>query len=247
MTKLQKMLGMLIFLAHSLWGVGMVSILIPCHYSHFPLLEPLLIAYANQTLVPNEVVISLSEYRQLSHASILALEEQAWPFKLILLKQEKKCCAALNRKYAAAASSGDLLMFQDADDLPHPQRVEIVKFLFDHYRIDHLIHSFIREGEEFVPYNMALIPVQRTEFNFLITGIPIAEGEFIPLHNGNCSVSRQAIRLGAWQFGNEPGEDLHFNMSALSRFPRSSYVTPLGLIAFRTRLSYFSNTPPDLR
>lgn len=227
--------------------MGIVSILIPCHYSHFPLLEALLTAYVNQTVVPNEVVISLSEYQQLSQASILALEGQVWPFKLIILKQEKKCCAALNRKYAAAASSGDLLMFQDADDLPHPQRVEIVKYLFESYRIDHLIHSFIREGEKFIPYNLESIPVQKTVFNFLITGIPVAEGDFIPLHNGNCSVSRQAIRMGAWKFGNEPGEDLHFNMSVLSRLPRSCYVTPLGLIAFRTRLSYFSNTPPDMR
>jgi hypothetical protein len=37
---------------------------------------------------------------------------------------------------------GDIILYQDADDLPHPQRVEIVKQYFETHDIVHLTHSY---------------------------------------------------------------------------------------------------------
>jgi glycosyltransferase involved in cell wall biosynthesis len=230
-----------------LHGVETISVIVPCHPSHFPLLEELLTAYAEQTLIPNEVVISLSEYEKVAPASIAALEKTMRPFKLILLKHPKKHPAATNRKLAVQASRGDLLIFQDADDLPHPQRVEIVKYIFEHHQIHHLIHSFVSETQEFPPYSTDSIPLIRSTSDLLICGLSQPGKDPIPLHHGNICVSRIATVQGQWKPTYEAGEDLHFNIATLAFFPRTCYATPLKLIRFRSHLSYFSNTPPELR
>lgn len=230
----------------SLCAIEKVSVLIPCHYTHFPLLEELLSAYENQTVPPNEVVISLSQAGELDPALIEAFEQKSWSFKVILLKHTQKYAAAINRKLATKACSGELLMFQDADDLPHPQRVEIVKFIFEHNRIDHLVHSFVPEGSEFIPYTAESIVLQKTNFDALIGGIPTGD-QTTPLHHGHACMLKRVVLSADWQSSNDPGEDLHFNIGAWRRFYSSCYMTPLRLVLFRSSLSYFSNTAPELR
>lgn len=224
-----------------------MSILIPCHYSHFPLLEELLQAYAEQTVIPEEVVISLSQYQEVEIGSIDALEQKTWPFKLIVLKQPKKCAAGTNRKLAAQASSGEILMCQDADDLPHPQRVEIVKYIFENYLVSHLIHSLVPDYGEFEFYDKYSIPLKETSQNILFEGIPELGGTFIPLHHGNVCLSKTILSTISWDDSFMGAEDMRFNFRAWNLVPRRSFVIPYRLILFRTHLSYFSNTPPHLR
>lgn len=230
----------------SLGAIEKVSIIVPCHSAHFPLLDELLVAYAKQTVLPTEIVISLSQVNSIQPELVTAFEKKVWPFTVIVLKHSQKYPAAINRKFAARASSGDLLMFQDADDLPHPQRVEIVKFIFENNRIDHLIHSCVPETREFVPYTIESIVLKKTYFEALLGGIH-GGPEIIPLHHGHACMLRKVIMNADWQPTNEPGEDLHFNIGAFRRFPSSCYITPLRLVLFRSSLSYFSNTPKELR
>src|SRR6185436_18764768 len=115
--------------------------LIPCHPAHFVFLENLLQCHAQQTVVPDEVVISLSQGWKIPERARSDLTSREWPFKLVLLTHAHKLCAGENRSMAADNSSGDLLICQDADDLPHPQRIEIIKHLFEHFEIDHLRHQ----------------------------------------------------------------------------------------------------------
>ncbi len=229
-----------LLLFSSLHAVQKISILIPCHYSHFYLLPELLTAYATQTLLPDEVVISLSEFDRVSPPDITALETRSWPFEVILLRHPSPYPAAQNRKFAAKASSGDLLLFQDADDLPHPKRVEIVKYIFEHNQIHHLVHSYVPQNGQFPDYSSESMPLIRSTFDLLVEGIP-SEGANIPLHHGHACMTRSVIASTHWKKDHEPGEDLHFNILAMRKFMGASYVTPLRLVLFRSDLSYFSN------
>jgi hypothetical protein len=244
---MQRKIVLFLLLTCSLFAVEKVSILIPCHYTHFPLLENLFTAYAHQTVLPDEVVVSLSQHEEIPSSHIDALEQQSWPFKVIVLRHRSKCSAGTNRRLAARASSGDLCLCQDADDLPHPQRVEIVKFIFDHYKVDQLIHSYVPEGKECVSYTTEAIPLLRTDVKILNEGISLPGGEAVPIHHGNSCFSRAALQIGIWDATFQGGEDASFNVRTFHLFRRTSFVTPLRLIIFRTSLSYFSNTPPHLR
>ena len=244
---MQRKIVLFLLLTCSLFAVEKVSILIPCHYTHFPLLEELFTAYARQTVLPDELVVSLSQCGEIPSSQINALEQQPWPFKVVLLRHRNKYSAGTNRRLAARASSGDLCLCQDADDLPHPQRVEIVKFIFDHYKVDQLIHSYVPEGSECISYTTEAIPLLRTDMKILNEGISLPGDIHIPIHHGNSCFSRAALQVGVWDATFQGGEDAGFNVRTWNLFRKTSFVTPLRLIIFRCSLSYFSNTPPDLR
>lgn len=223
-----------------------MSIVIPCHPSHFPLLENLLDAYASQTVLPDEVVISLSEYDKIDLALIHALERVPRPFQLILLKHGEKCSAGTNRRLAALASTGSLLICQDADDLPHPQRVEIIKYLFETHSMHLLLHSYTTMSS-FPFYDKEAVAPKLLTNDLLFGGIATPNQDAIPLHHGNVSISRQVLQRAGWDGDFQGAEDMRFNMHVMKIYRRGCFAIPLQLIQFRTDLSYFSNTPAHLR
>src|SRR5579862_7731339 len=104
-----------------------VSVIVPCHSSHPHFLENLLLQYLKQTSIPHEVVISLSQIDRVDPVEIAKIQNRRWPFILKLITHPDQLCASANRNAACRESSGDLLIMQDADDIPHRQRVEVIK------------------------------------------------------------------------------------------------------------------------
>ena len=129
------------------------SIVIPCVPQHFGHIFGLLYQYEHQTCIPDQIVISLSESECMSDEEFLFVENYHWPFELKIIKNHGKRSAGENRTIGSEHSCGDLILLQDADDIPHPQRVEIVKYIFEHYFIDHLMHSFFLEFDEWYYYH----------------------------------------------------------------------------------------------
>lgn len=117
------------------------SVIVPCVARHFLWVSGLLESYENQTVKPDEVVISLSEVEKLNPKEINDIEAGLWSFKLKVIRNKGVVIDGDNRTIAMDNSSGDVLIFSDADDVPHPQRVEISKFIFENYEIDHILHS----------------------------------------------------------------------------------------------------------
>ncbi len=103
------------------------SIIIPCHPRHACHLYDLISLYEEQTVLPDEIVISLSQSNQVSEEIIHNIESTPWAFSVKLLKSDKKLYAGQNRNRACDKAAGDIFICQDADDLPHPQRVEIIQ------------------------------------------------------------------------------------------------------------------------
>ena len=151
-----KMIFLFIFLIFSVQGSAKTivkrefteplktSIIIPCAGAHFQHLNVLLQSYEHQTCLPDEVVISLSSTEELNISEIDTMENNAWPFKIKILRTFGKQSAGLNRNIASSHATGDIFIYQDADDIPHPQRVEIVKFLFENYFIVRFLPYFCR-------------------------------------------------------------------------------------------------------
>jgi len=208
------------------------SIIVPCHPAHFPLLEELLTAYQNQTRLPDEIVISLSQYNQVSPALLLALEGKPWPFALKILKHIAKYPPGRNRNEACAAATGALIICQDADDLPHPQRVEIIRYLFENYQIDHLLHQWLPSMDDF--HSMSLKGIENECYTFRVY-----ENISLPnIHNGSVSFLKTLFEKVHWKPILIISEDSIFNRHAYV-FCKHKVVLNMPLLKYRGEFSTF--------
>ncbi|MDE3045942.1 MAG: glycosyltransferase family 2 protein [Verrucomicrobiota bacterium] len=207
--------------------------MIPCAAQHFVHLEPLLDLLAQQTRLPEEVVVSLSEVVRLEKRAMDELEEREWPFQLKILRHEGKRSAGMNRNLACKAVTGDLIICQDADDIPHPQRVEIVGYLFEHYAITHLLHTYVYKGE-FAPYRKEeVIPYEFYNYDHL-------EAVYQDrLHNGNVSFLREVAKRVQWDDVFECDHDVKFNRDVY-RWWRKGATIDCNLLIYRQPLSAFN-------
>ncbi|HSX25589.1 MAG TPA: glycosyltransferase family A protein [Chlamydiales bacterium] len=213
------------------------SIIIPCAACHFKHLRPLLEAYQHQTLLPDEIAISLSEVDLLNSTDIDTLEKGPWPFALTIHRHSARRSAGANRNFACMKSKADLLICQDADDLPHPQRVEIVKYLFEHYQLDHLIHAWLPDTDEFTPYDPATIQMYHFRSVDALNNSPLIL-QRIRIHHGNVCVLRKLIRTLHWEDCLPADRDVQFNVDAYRRTSHTAVIFS-ELVKYRWSLSAY--------
>lgn len=224
-----------------------VSIIIPCHANHVRHLYNLVKCYEEQTELPDEIVISLSSATEVVYTNIVtAVKEGPWPFLVVFLSTDKDLFAGENRNRACERASGDILMCQDADDIPYPQRVEIIKYFFRTYQIDHLIHQWVglnvAEGE----YDTSYLSHSQTGLNKdgsfrlyeQVKALPffqpqvfeevLSSGSFT---NGNCALTKEVFKAVKW--GSEPrGQDVSFNRQVYQQFSHC-YGLQIPLLVYR--------------
>lgn len=213
------------------------SVFVPCHYKHFNLLSALLDHYLKQTVYPDEIVISLSESDKVDQRALRALEDKDWPFVLKIIRNIEKCTAGKNRNIACANSIGDLLISQDADDIPHPQRIEIIKYLFERYKIDHLMHAWIKPGAEFAQYNtLKMGGLCKYYETFEETSVIAHEGYHY--HCGNNAYTRAVFEAIKWPEYPECWADVEFDQLVYKMFKYKALVKA-NLVIYRNELSSF--------
>jgi len=211
-----------------------ISVVVPCDYKHFQYVGSLLTHYSKQTLLPDEVVISLSRSAELSEETIKKVENYSWPFRLLVIKNPKRKPSGANRNIAGVHASGELLIYQDADDIPHPQRVEIIKYFYEKYHFDHLIHSYQFSGNSFSLYQSPgqIFPYGHSAGRIMITA-PI---HAFPLHFGNCAIQKRVLDKIKW--GLEYGEDWLFAQEVYRQF-NNCIILQASLITYCSELTVY--------
>lgn len=205
------------------------SVVIPCHPDHFVLLEPLLEQYSMQSVLPDEIVVSLSEAHKVLCTT---LEQKTWPFTFRLLKHAQKYPPGKNRNEACANATGELIICQDADDLPHPQRVEIIRYLFSHYQIEHLLHRWAPSGTSVQLHNVQEASAACRTFR-IYEQIDVPE-----VHNGSVAFLRTLFDKLHWTPLNGIHEDVLFNRIAYV-FCAHKAVLAWPLLVYRGEFSTF--------
>lgn len=120
----------------------LIGVVIPCYVGHIKMLTELLDSIENQTVKPDKVVVSCSSTNSIS------VKEYSYP--LIIVTTNQKLNAAKNRNIAASQLSDmDLITFIDADDIMHPQRIEILLDIFNKTNCDIVLHNFIVDNNNF--------------------------------------------------------------------------------------------------
>ena len=202
-----------------------ISVIVPCHYIHAQYLPDLMTALSLQTYQPDEVVIALSKTSAMEEEDIQAVRDlcsaQSFPVKLLEFPMRRY--TGFNRDRCARASSYELLVHNDADDLPHPKRLERIKWVFDNYDTEALVHSFHREGE----YNLKegqLIPFKRREmFKY-------------PVHLGSVSFVKSLLEDVPWR-DTHPGREDKFFLRESDRKRHRILILLEDLLYYRNHLS----------
>jgi len=210
------------------------SVIIPCHYSHFFLLYDVLESYQNQTVYPDEVVISLSEVNKIPNQAIQDLQNRDYPFQVTILTTNKKNYAGVNRNIACSKAQGEILTLQDADDLAHPQRVEILKYLFENFDLDVITHEIFFDSNEIPMFTLDELSGVRTYDcdSFFEIAWPI----------GSCITCFKNSVFKQVQWTNKKtGEDVEFLTTVIKRSFQHFYLKTK-LYIYRNELSSWNRT-----
>jgi len=213
-------------------GEPEISVIVPCYHGHFHHLEGLLTELAKQTLIPDEVVVALSEADLIDPEEIVNLQNQEWPFCLKLITSSEKHFAGINRNIACENAEGNILICQDADDLPHVQRIEIIKRIFDLYHPDQVMHQYYRDSGEF--YEWVIHDLDQLPFNWFRSWKRLLcyEG---PIHHGNIAIKRSVLERVKWSQLRR-GQDVEFNKKCIERL-QNTLMVDLPLLIYRPQYS----------
>jgi glycosyltransferase involved in cell wall biosynthesis len=121
-----------------------IGVAIPAYIGHIDLLFKLLDSIQNQTVIPDKVVVSCSSTKKSDFELDCYFEKlQRYSFYLEIIITEEKKNAAQNRNIAASKLSDmDYITFIDADDVMHPQRIEILLKVFQEHDSDIILHNY---------------------------------------------------------------------------------------------------------
>ncbi|MDE3045946.1 MAG: glycosyltransferase family 2 protein [Verrucomicrobiota bacterium] len=214
------------------------SVIIPCSAQHFEFIHNLLDCYEQQTTLPDEVIICVSQIERLNQTEIDVEESCHRIFPVKWYRYHRRRSAGINRNFACTIAKGDLLIFQDADDLPHPQRVEIIKYFFENYEINHLMHGWLQESEMFEPYDKEAIPFYSVEMYDELERVEFFRN--MRIHNGNLALLRELTGQVVWDDALICDHDVKFNREWYGEY-KSNVVIPCNLITYRWRFSAFNN------
>ncbi|MFZ4098747.1 MAG: glycosyltransferase family 2 protein [Chlamydiia bacterium] len=217
------------------------SIIIPCFHKHFECLPSLLAIYQQGPVLPDEVVIGLTASQRQFIPDTLYNEVVCGPWSFrITIAQDPNDLPGDARNAACQASSGELLICQDADDIPHPSRLLAIKHLFENYDIDFLIHRWIQQDSVFPEYSLREIENKCTYFR----NYRSIEKAFDFLHNGDIALRRRVFDKVKWPGSvavgpKGIGEDIQFNMKVLANRSFRAAALDAYLMIYRWQLSSY--------
>lgn len=224
------------------------SFLIPCVYRHVKSLRNISKLLQISTVKPDEVIIHISscpshfDHRFLQNLFL----DSEYSFEYEVTEEFRD--AGENRNNLGQQATGDILIYQDADDFFHPQRIEFIQNSFEEEDIYHLIHSYnfndkpleqisfekkifdYRKLWSLEPYHQIVFKNQLNDYrDFQCYGTfersnKISCNIDYWLHNGAISIKKEVLQKVKWKSKNEHrniAEDQDFNFECFYHFNKS--------------------------
>jgi hypothetical protein len=139
-----------------------IGVAIPCYNGHINQLYVLLDSIEKQTILPDKVVVSTSSTKEFKNNNI-------YSFPLEIIAVEEKNNAAKNRNRAVSLLTDmDFISFIDADDVMHPQRIEMLLKVFKEHDSDIILHNYFDNN---CPTNEIFKNMEYTEINVRINSL----------------------------------------------------------------------------
>lgn len=226
-----------------------ISFLIPCVNRHVPFLKNIKEMLDISTRKPDEVIVHISSCNNDIDCNYVndLFSNNGYEFKFKASEEIRN--AGVNRNNLAEDSTGELLIYQDADDLFHHQRIELVEKSFELEDIMHLCHGYhyIKNPKEkihlenidFDPkkiYSLqrhydAIFPNKECHYDNSIKDFgtfqnkkDITCNKSNPAHNGAICIRKEVIEKIKWKTRRSDikiAEDQDFNFECFYHFKKS--------------------------
>ena len=212
-----------------------ISVFVPCVPNHWENIQNIVNAYNCGTVKPDEIIVLISDCtkiknRQVNGARIVPIENPMY--------------AGPARQRAVGLCRGDIIMYQDSDDIPHKARVEIIKGFFENHKDAVMVnHSYCYKKwdneikMDYKVYNAynELYKLYFPDDDFLKSKEQPCYGAGLPfmVHAGVPSVKRSLLYNLSWKAPNEcriapepktKSEDMEFCMEALYKMKAAVYA-----------------------
>jgi glycosyltransferase involved in cell wall biosynthesis len=176
-----------------------LAVVIPTYKYHIPVLYRTLESIAQQTCLPDLVIVRASSCDAKSSDILAELRVFAWPFPLTILETDTLQNAGENRNGGVAAlpEDIDIISFFDSDDLMHPRRLEFVK-------------QYIAEGYDVVCHGCAVLPWNMNE-----EPDPVVES-YIKYETIRAAFTGELVKVGRVIFLDENDDEVGFTDGPLT-------------------------------
>lgn len=228
-----------------------VSLVIPCTHRDIACVPRLLQTYASAPVKPDQVIVSLSLAPLASKTAVSEVGAIGTAFDdFTLIKHDGRMRHGPNRQAGSMRAIHEIISYQDADDEVHPQRIAIIRAMFEAQDIVHLNHTMIMDGEEFPQYNQDRPKNFNARWNHDIFNENFSGGWFISckekqrtygnftgwkVASGLPSIRKTVLERVRWKDWNElylgVAEDYEFNMETCFVF-RKSMIIDAALIKY---------------
>ena len=174
------------------------TLCITCWSEDVNMLNETLSYFKRQVEHPNEIVIVGNGLNE------ILVEDP----RIITFAEPTRKSPSFNRNKGAELATGDIMIYHDVDDLPHPQKIQFIKKAFIEHNVDAFVHGFL-EGEMY-PYRYGCLEIERItkikQDKYLHSDICI-DGD---LHHGHLSIKRDLVNQFKYNENIYFGEDADF-------------------------------------
>ena len=113
-------------------------------------------------------------------------------------------------------------------------RVELVKYCFERYEIDHLIHKFVFPSDPSLGQNNSLTQYRCENLELIPCDTYDQAWDMGMIHNGNCCMTREVALRFRWD--KWKGQDVRFNKLVYAQVA-NKVVLNAPLLVYRRELS----------
>ena len=203
-----------------------IGIVIPCYKPHIGLLKRVLDSIEKQTKKPDMVIVSCSS----SEPSDIPYtqEDYSFPFKIYTHKEKKNISE--NKNFGTRLINTDIVTYFDADDIMHPQRIEIIYNGFIKYpNMKLLIHSLRLNPIDlnYPKYDINYINYEMDTFYICKWGaLNFKNKSNRNIHNSHSSIKKSLF--DEIQYVETPDakgfEDTLFNRTLINKYPNNGFI-----------------------
>lgn len=171
-----------------------ISLCITSYYKDYHLVYRLFDYFTKQTTAPNEIISYTSGVSNINLPENLAIKNIKVP--IIKIINSDVTIQSVARNLCARSASGDIIVFFDVDDFPHPQKLEITEFLFKKYNgLDFLLHNYEINNTNFKYINLNDIKIKKNlKHNVKNTNIIVVDNHCnYPVHHAHIAVKKDVF------------------------------------------------------